>query len=691
MKKHILLFLILPILFIIILATTSVTAFAVCDGSLSFTCNTYPNHRLNASWNVTPEYGCNIYIRDSTGDHWISNNCSGSWSDTKVASNPITDDGHYKLFVSNGGSCLNQQKGEVTLNCTPIPTTCTLASWVLSNENPPANTNITARITGLADRDWSNVTWRIDGGGWQWNNTDRVISVGPPPVFEINVNSGAAGLHELEFSAGNRTRVCTPSKTFTTSGTPVPGGLTKLYVNPNPVSPGSSATITATGPTSCSTNINFNYGSGLSNCQDSGGTTCAGGHGIPGDSNPCWWRKICTAGNTGTYTASFNTDGSNCASSTSYTVSSTAPTATPTTPAPQATATPINTPAPQATATPTATPTPSSWTWQYRVSTAPFGVNNNPAWKVYSNDQGMLEDLDFGDVAIGTKLVVYAQFKSTTDQVIDVSKEIEYIGSNPEISSIACSYSPTGEGTEVKISGQNFGDQGTSSKVFFNTQEAQILSWGNQTATASAMTSTIMAKIGDRLQENLAIPLFIITADGRRAPSAGQVYCTIKATTISFNTITQCRPPQTFGNSNVRVQIYEKTAVIGVKPVYDQKITINADGTPTWVSPVLEVGKTYILVIRSPQGLGYQKEFTATVGSTVLQDLNLPVGDISPLANPDNVINSNDYSELTREWSIVSDVTRAGDFNLDKRVNSIDYSCMRNNFNQTGAKFLTGQ
>lgn len=525
---------------------------------------------------------------------------------------------------------------------------------------------------------------------------------------------------------------------------------------------------------------------------------------------------------------------------------------------------------------PTSTPVPTTFTAFYRVSTAPFGVSNDPEWKVYSNNAGMAADLDFGDVAVGTKLIGYAQFKSTTGEIKSFSKEIEYIGSDPVISSIECGYSPTGEGTEVKILGENFGDQGAKSKVSFNNQSAQIVSWGNKmnptytpvptTATASATPtiiptptctvrpacwdatpacempirsdtvycpvtptpetvvatltptpvpvnllnanmqnrtlpdgtstgsspdhyainepwfyepgtyalsgsatctgtgctwdiradeyvnssgtptgtsishpngstftvgsgkmftvilqlksgdtatfsnvrltrlsdnatvlgvsskSTILAKISDKLKESLAIPVFIETNGSRRAPKTGQLYCTINVTTVNFVALTACRPPANFGGET-RVQIYENTA--NTKPIFDKKVLVGNDGTMGWspssALPIVEVGKKYVLIIKGPKGIAIKKEFTALPGSTILDNISLPVGDIAPIANPDNTVNALDYSELKREWNAVTDVTRAGDFNMDNRINSFDYSCMRNSFNITGAKFLTGQ
>lgn len=88
-----------------------------CVGDMILRCGS-PN-RLSASWDVPNENGsCNIYIRDSRGDHVISNTCKGNWESSSLEGGMITHDGRYELYVSNGGSCTNQLKKSVVGSCT---------------------------------------------------------------------------------------------------------------------------------------------------------------------------------------------------------------------------------------------------------------------------------------------------------------------------------------------------------------------------------------------------------------------------------------------------------------------------------------------------------------------------------------------------------------------------------------------
>ncbi len=74
-------------------------------------------------------------------------------------------------------------------------------------------------------------------------------------------------------------------------------------------------------------------------------------------------------------------------------------------------------------------------------------------------------------------------------------------------------------------------------------------------------------------------------------------------------------------------------------------------------------------------------DFVAAGSTSVINNLALPVGDIFPLDGGDGVINAIDKSELNREWGVVSTGTaKPGDFNLDGKVNSIDWACMRFDF-----------
>ena len=70
-------------------------------------------------------------------------------------------------------------------------------------------------------------------------------------------------------------------------------------------------------------------------------------------------------------------------------------------------------------------------------------------------------------------------------------------------------------------------------------------------------------------------------------------------------------------------------------------------------------------------------EFTIDFGT-------LSAGDIAPEENPDNYVNTLDYSLLVSEWSLEEPKVSIADFNSDMFVNSLDYSIMVNNFNKEG-------
>jgi hypothetical protein len=72
----------------------------------------------------------------------------------------------------------------------------------------------------------------------------------------------------------------------------------------------------------------------------------------------------------------------------------------------------------------------------------------------------------------------------------------------------------------------------------------------------------------------------------------------------------------------------------------------------------------------------------------------LPIGDIAP-TTPDGQINGLDRAELVRQWQLVlsssSSAALTADFNRDKKVNSIDWACMKYDFNsQDDAPSSTG-
>lgn len=294
------------------------------------------------------------------------------------------------------------------------------------------------------------------------------------------------------------------------------------------------------------------------------------------------------------------------------------------------------------------------------------------------------------------------------------SKSIKYLGANPDISNVSCNFnSETGAGSKVTLTGSNFGGSQGKGKVTVTSSSgaanATITSWGKvviqpslsptgvlgesvaEGTPAATPTGVVVAQTQDRVvvrvKERLegTVNIELTVDDGRKVAAS----CAVDTNTVSFATQTQCRPAGSFAEDKVRVQIYEKTS--NARPLYDSKvnpITIAADGTPQWTPPPLEIGKTYSLVIKAPKSLAVKREFTVLEGTNILDDIAFPVGDIAPINAPDGVINAVDKSELIRQWSATTDVARTGDFNIDGRINSLDYSCMRENINRAADQFI---
>lgn len=198
-----------------------------------------------------------------------------------------------------------------------------------------------------------------------------------------------------------------------------------------------------------------------------------------------------------------------------------------------------------------------------------------------------------------------------------------------------------------------------------------------------ASQSRVIAKIKDKMPGKVRIPLLLTLDDGRVAltSSNGTPTCTVNTTTVQFAAKVGCRSSGNFSLSDVNVNITE--LVSGAKPSVKQKLSLDKDGNlPSDFIPLLEKGKKYKLVVKAPKTVARKIEFTPAEGSNILPEVSLPIGDIAPAGNPDGKINVSDRSQIVREWSSANDTAKAGDLNLDGRVNSLDWSCMRENFNK---------
>lgn len=331
-------------------------------------------------------------------------------------------------------------------------------------------------------------------------------------------------------------------------------------------------------------------------------------------------------------------------------------------------------PPPGETVTPS--PAPGTPTIQYRIAEGERDIDarNNlgsASYQVYSpgTTGSVIRKHTFSGIKPGDVRHLAVQFKKgDIESPAFVTKLIKFVGITPAITNVKCNYTQTGDGTSLTITGANFARvQGKGQVTANNKLVGNILSWADNQIT-------VLVK---ELLEGI-IPVKVTNDQGLVSEGGS---CIVNVTTVEFSAKLQCKTTN-FAAQNVNVKIYERIPTANPDaPFFKQTIQLDQNGRPQAdFKPKLEVGKPYSVLIKAPNSLAKLFEFIALEGTTVInQPILLLVGDIAPAGFQDGVINSVDLSELIRQWSLVQDVTRAADFNSDKRVNSFDYSCIREN------------
>ncbi len=295
----------------------------------------------------------------------------------------------------------------------------------------------------------------------------------------------------------------------------------------------------------------------------------------------------------------------------------------------------------------------------------------------YTEDPKTFKDYTFKDQTPGIKtfFVKFIGLEGTATKVTQTIQRSITFKPNPQITNVSCTHSSSGGGTDIKIVGTNFGAQGKG-KVKVVNEEITPDSW-------DGTTNTITGKLDQRLEGK--IPIEVILDDSRVAKGE----CVVNTTTVVFKTLMQCKAAGSFAASNVDIKVFEalplSTGAQTPEPILRQKISLNNNGEPQNFAPKFEKKKKYQLIIKVPGTIAKKVDFDTKDGGTtnIEEVVNLPQGDIAPANTPDGKINAFDKSELIRQWSLITDVARTGDLNGDSRVNSIDYACMRINFNAT--------
>ncbi|MFA5933360.1 MAG: hypothetical protein WCV81_03820 [Microgenomates group bacterium] len=354
---------------------------------------------------------------------------------------------------------------------------------------------------------------------------------------------------------------------------------------------------------------------------------------------------------------------------------------------------------------PPPTPTIPTYTTDYRCSEQSFDKDDAgssaPQWKTYRNQDGsgapILFNYEFTyNVVPGGNLNLFCQFRDNKGNKSPVvTKSIKYIGGQPRVTSATCTFNPLGTGTLVNVRGINIGphDEQGSGNISVEGKRANISSWialGRETTSSGSATQSGAVRANNDTRYEIRSSVnekltggrhqIVLTLDDGTVVNG---YCSLDLTTVDFTEKTTCLASGgDLSMDNVAVDIKEK--VEGAKSLINKKIKIDKEGKPVDFTPGIEIGKTYVLSLKAPKTVSRRVEFVAEEGTTNLGEIVLYVGDIYPVSSPDNKVNAFDKGEMSREWAINSDVTRPGDLNNDGRVNSVDYSCLQNNYNKSG-------
>lgn len=302
------------------------------------------------------------------------------------------------------------------------------------------------------------------------------------------------------------------------------------------------------------------------------------------------------------------------------------------------------------------------------------------------------------DRIVGEK-VIFVEFvgkdKEGQDTSSKQSAKISFVGDAPIVDDIDCRPSSTGQGTQVRIQGQGFGeepgevkakkkkDKKNQDKKDQEEVSTQIVSWQDD---------EIEALVDDKDtddEDSFQIPV-------TRRPDGGRAEGSCGPSQLSLGVKLFCRTEHGQEQSGVKVTILE--AGPGKSPIFEN-VTIDQSGLVRGLRTQLKQGQTYQVAIQAPGSLKRLSQPFVYSGGTHQLALRsrdnyldniyynvLPVGDIFPPPLGDGSINSFDRQILRQQWggqATSSATPRPADFNLDQAVNSIDWACMRYDFGKT--------
>ena len=325
-------------------------------------------------------------------------------------------------------------------------------------------------------------------------------------------------------------------------------------------------------------------------------------------------------------------------------------------------------PSPSSSATASASPVTPVKTVSYKVAETEAGLASAQMFP-YS-EHPTVTNFTFSNTTPGSKQI-WAEFIRADGSSQKEHISVELLEPDPVLTSLDCSMDISKQNLKLTLNGLRLGSG--SGKIKANDKDAQILTWSDTQATATI-------KPEGSLEDGKLFKVVMTRGDGKILP---ETTCLVNTSVVSLGAKLFCRAPGTFDISGVKVTLVDE----GGSKV-NEEVTIDKDGLIKGLKTKLQSGKSYMISVKAPYSLRRNARFTAADGTTVISPTEesnfiLPVGDIAPIIQSDGKINTLDHAEIIRQWSILGSANvRTGDFNQDGNVNSIDWACMRYDFNK---------
>ncbi len=324
-------------------------------------------------------------------------------------------------------------------------------------------------------------------------------------------------------------------------------------------------------------------------------------------------------------------------------------------------------PSPSNTSTASATPLPSGpGTVSFKVAETEAELANSSVYPYTTH--GQIFDFAFSDANPGVKQI-WVEFIGPDGSTSRQHISVEIIEPEPQLTSVDCSLDISGKNLKVTLNGSRLGTGPGNIKV--DGTDIQILSWGQEQVIANLIPQ------GD-LDTAKMYKVVLVRNDNKTLP---EVSCQVGTTLISLGARLFCREPGKFDLNGVKVTLVDENGNRA-----EEEVTVDTAGIIKNLKTRLQVDKLYIISVKAPYSLRKNALFTAAKGTNVIspadgQPFILPVGDIAPVILQDGKINTLDRAEIVRQWSVLGTSKKTGDFNRDTKVNSIDWACMRYDFN----------